>query len=126
MVAVVVLTVEVGAPPIIGLGLALSFGMYGAVKKVVPTDPRVSVGIETALAAPFAVAFIVVLQVNGHGHFIDHGAGHLVLLILAGVLTALPLLLFAAAAQRLPLVTHGPAVLSDSGDAVDVGRARRP
>ena len=46
VVAVVVLTVEVGALPIIGLGLALSFGLYGAVKKVVPTDPRVSVGVE--------------------------------------------------------------------------------
>ncbi len=44
VIAVVVLTVEVGAPPVIGLGLALSFGLYGAVKKVVPTDPRVSVG----------------------------------------------------------------------------------
>ena len=40
VVAVVVLTVEVGAPPVIGLGLALSFGLYGAVKKVVPTDPQ--------------------------------------------------------------------------------------
>jgi chloramphenicol-sensitive protein RarD len=107
VVAVVVLTVEVGSPPIIGLGLALSFGLYGAVKKVVPTDPRVSVGIEAALAAPFAVAFIVVLQINGHGHFTNHGAGHLVLMIMAGVLTALPLLLFAGAAQRLPMVTLG-------------------
>ena len=67
VVAVVVLTVEVGAPPIIGLGLALSFGLYGAVKKVVPTDPRVSVGVEAGVAAPFALAFIVVLQVTGHG-----------------------------------------------------------
>jgi chloramphenicol-sensitive protein RarD len=107
VVAVMVLTVEVGSPPIIGLGLALSFALYGAVKKVVPTDPRVSVGIEAALAAPFAVAFIVVLQINGHGHFTNHGAGHLVLMIMAGVLTALPLLLFAAAAQRLPMVTLG-------------------
>jgi chloramphenicol-sensitive protein RarD len=107
VVAVVVLTVEVGSPPIIGLGLALSFGLYGAVKKVVPADPRVSVGIEAALAAPFAVAFIVVLQINGHGHFTNHGAGHLVLMIMAGALTALPLLLFAAAAQRLAMVTLG-------------------
>jgi chloramphenicol-sensitive protein RarD len=107
VVAVVVLTVEVGSPPIIGLALALSFGLYGAVKKVVPADPRVSVGIEAALAAPFAVAFIVVLQINGHGHFTNHGAGHLVLMIMAGALTALPLLLFAAAAQRLAMVTLG-------------------
>ena len=50
VVAVVVLTVEVGSPPIIGLGLALSFGLYGAVKKVVPTDPRVSVGVEAGVS----------------------------------------------------------------------------
>ena len=52
---------------VIGLGLALSFGLYGAVKKVVPTDPRVSVGIEAAVAAPFALAFIAVLEGGGPG-----------------------------------------------------------
>ncbi len=69
VVAVVVLTVEVGSPPIIGLGLALSFGLYGAVKKVVPTDPRVSVGVEAGVAAPFALAYIVVLQATGDATF---------------------------------------------------------
>jgi len=107
MVAVVVLTVQVGSPPIIGLGLALSFGLYGVVKKVVPTDPRVSVGIEAGVAAPFALAYIVVLQATGDGTFANHGPRHVALMILSGVLTALPLLLFAAAAQRLPLVTMG-------------------
>jgi chloramphenicol-sensitive protein RarD len=107
VVAVVVLTVEVGAPPVIGLGLALSFALYGAVKKVVPVDPRVSVGLEAAIATPPALAYIVVLQANGQGTFANHGATHIVLLILSGVLTAVPLLLFAAAAQRLPLVTLG-------------------
>jgi len=107
VVAVVVLTVEVGAPPVIGLGLALSFGLYGAVKKVVPVDPRVSVGVEAGVAAPFALAFIVVSQVTGHGQFTNHGPGHVGLMVLSGIVTALPLLLFAAAAQRLPLVTMG-------------------
>jgi chloramphenicol-sensitive protein RarD len=105
--AVVVLTVEVGSVPLIALGLALSFGLYGAVKKVVPVDPRVSVGIEAGIAAPFAMAYLVVLLAGGDATFTDHGAGHLALLILSGVLTALPLLLFAAAAQRLPMVTMG-------------------
>lgn len=107
LVAVVVFTVEVGAPPIIGLGLALSFGLYGAVKKVVPTDPRVSVGIEAAVAAPLALAYIAVLEGSGPGTFTDFGPGHIALLVLSGAVTALPLLLFAAAAQRLPLVTMG-------------------
>jgi chloramphenicol-sensitive protein RarD len=105
--AVVVLTVEVGTVPVIALGLALSFGLYGAVKKVVPVDPRVSVGIEAGVAAPFALAYLVVLQADGHQTFTNHGAGHVALMILSGVLTALPLLLFAAAAQRLPMVTMG-------------------
>ncbi|KUH97751.1 protein rarD [Mycolicibacterium acapulense] len=104
---VVVLTVEVGAPPYIGLGLALSFGLYGAVKKVVTTDPRVSVGVEAGIATPFAAAFIVMLQSTGHGTFTDYGGDHVALMVLSGVLTAVPLLLFAAAAQRLPLVTIG-------------------
>jgi chloramphenicol-sensitive protein RarD len=107
VVAVVVMTVEVGAVPVIALGLASSFALYGAVKKVVPVDPRVSVGIEAGLATPFALAFLVVLQVGGHGTFTNHGAGHALLMASAGVLTAVPLLLFAAAAQRLPMVTMG-------------------
>jgi chloramphenicol-sensitive protein RarD len=107
VIAVVVLTVEVGSPPIIGLGLAFSFALYGAVKKVVPTDPRVSVGIEAAVAAPVALAYIAVLQGTGTGTFTDQGADHVALMILSGVVTALPLLLFAGAAQRLPLVTMG-------------------
>ena len=107
IVAVVVLTVEIGSPPVIGLGLALSFGLYGAVKKVVPVDPRVSVGVEAGLATPFALAYILVLLATGHGTFADHGAGHVVLMILSGFVTALPLLMFAGAAQRLPMVTMG-------------------
>jgi chloramphenicol-sensitive protein RarD len=107
VVAVVVMTVEVGTVPVIALGLASSFALYGAVKKVVPVDPRVSVGIEAGVATPFALAFLVVLNVVGDATFINHGAGHAWEMVSAGVLTALPLLLFAAAAQRLPMVTMG-------------------
>jgi chloramphenicol-sensitive protein RarD len=105
--AVVLLAVEVGAPPVIALALAVSFGLYGAVKKVVPVDPRISVGLEAAIAAPFAIGYIVFLQLTGHGNFTNHGGGHIELMMLAGIFTAVPLLLFATAAQRLPLVTMG-------------------
>lgn len=105
--AVVFLAVEVGAPPWIGVGLAISFGLYGAVKKVVPTDPRVSVGVESAIAAPAAIAAIVVLETAGYGHFVSSGTGHTVLTVLSGPLTAIPLLLFAIAAHRLSLVSLG-------------------
>ena len=107
LAAIVVLSVEVDATPLIGLGLAFSFGLYGVVKKVVTTDPRVSVAVEAGLAAPLAIVFLVALQVNGHGQFTNHGSGHLALMMLSGPLTAIPLLMFAAAAQRLPLVTLG-------------------
>ena len=107
LVAIVVLAVEADATPLIGLGLAMSFGLYGVVKKVVTTDPRVSVAVEAGIAAPLAMVFIVVLQVNGHGQFTNHGPGHAALMVLSGPLTAIPLLMFAAAAQRLPLVTLG-------------------
>jgi len=107
VVAVIILTVQLGEPPLVGIGLALSFGLYGAVKKLVPTDPRVSVGIEAAIATPFAVAYVVVLQLTAGGTLTGHGSGHVALLVLAGVLTALPLLMFAAAAHRLPMVTLG-------------------
>ncbi|WP_328355692.1 EamA family transporter RarD [Mycobacterium sp. NBC_00419] len=107
LAAVVLLSVEVGGPPLVALGLALTFGLYGAVKKVVPVDPRVSVGLEAAIAAPFAIVYIAVTELTGRGQFTDHGAGHVVLTMLSGPLTAIPLLFFAAAAQRLPLVTLG-------------------
>ena len=107
VVAVVVLTTEVGEPPYVAVGLATSFGLYGLVKKVVVADPRVSVAVETLLALPLAGGYLVALQMMGQGHFVGYGAGHTVLLLLAGPVTAVPLLLFAAGAQRLPMVTMG-------------------
>ena len=104
---VAVLTVAAGGVPAIALVLALSFALYGAVKKVVPVDPRVSVGVEAGIAAPFAIVFIVVLTLHGGAQFANNGAGHAALMILCGPVTAIPLLCFAAAAQRLPLVTLG-------------------
>lgn len=107
VVAVVVLTAGVGAPPYIAGVLAVSFALYGLVKKVVVADPRVSVAVETFLALPFAGGYLVALEVLGEGHFVGEGGAHTVLLMLAGPITAVPLLLFAAAAQRLPMVTIG-------------------
>ena len=105
--AVILLSSGVGGLPWIGIGLALSFGMYGAVKKVVPTDPRVSVAVETAIAAPFALVYLVVLQATGDADFVNHGPAHTALMLLCGPVTAVPLLCFATAAPRLPLVTLG-------------------
>ncbi|MBO0676396.1 EamA family transporter RarD [Mycolicibacterium sp. S2-37] len=105
--AVVVLTAGMGTPPYIAGVLAVSFAFYGVVKKVVVADPRVSVAVENFLSLPVAAGFLVVLGVQGHGHFLSEGWTHSLLMVLAGPITAVPLLLFAAAAQRLPLVTLG-------------------
>jgi chloramphenicol-sensitive protein RarD len=107
VIAVAILTVEVGEPPYIAVVLAVTFGVYGLVKKVVQADPRVSVAVETLLALPVAGGYLIVLEVLGRGHFVGHGPWHTVLLVSSGVVTAVPLLLFAAAAQRLPMVTLG-------------------
>lgn len=107
VIAVAVLTVEVGEPPYIAVVLAVSFGVYGLVKKVVQADPRVSVAVETLLALPVAGGYVIVLEVLGRGHFIAESPWHPVLMVLSGVVTAVPLLLFAAAAQRLTMVMMG-------------------
>lgn len=107
VLAVLILAVELGAPPWISLGLALSFAFYGLVKKVVPTDPRVSVGVEAALASPFALVYILVGVAAGQQAFLSNGPWHTVLMIASGPVTAIPLLLFAVAARRLPMVSLG-------------------
>ena len=65
VVAVVILTAEVGAPPYVAVGLAVTFAFYGVVKKVVVADPRVSVAVETLLALPLAGGYLIVLAVLG-------------------------------------------------------------
>lgn len=106
-VAVVVITVDYGHPPFIALTLAFSFATYGLIKKVVPLDPRTSLTAEGIVAAPFALGYLVFITVTGTATFVGHGAGHTVLMVSAGLVTAAPLLLFGAAAQRVPLSTMG-------------------
>ena len=125
VVAVVVLTVEVGSPPIIGLGLAFSFGLYGAVKKVVPTDPRVSVGVEAGMAAPFALAYRrrAAGHRPGHVHQPRPWPRHADDSVRRadGVAPAVLCRRRAAPAHG----DDGSAVLSDPGDAADLGRGCR-
>ena len=105
--AVVLLELGVAGNPMIARGLAFSVGIDGAVKKLVRVDPPVSVTIETAIAAPFALIYLVGLQLGGAGQFANNGPGHVALMLLCGPVTAIPLLFFAAAAQRLTLITIG-------------------
>lgn len=106
-IAVVVLTIGYGRPPWIALILAASFGTYGLIKKTVPLDPVTSLTAEGVVTAPFAIGYLAWLAAAGTGTFTGHGLGHTALLLSAGVVTAVPLLLFGAAAKRVPLVTLG-------------------
>ena len=105
--AVVVLSVEGGRPPYLALLLAFSFGAYGLLKKTARVAPVEGLGIETAVLAPVAAVYLAVLGASGGATFGEHGWGHAVLLALAGLVTAVPLLLFGAAASRVPLTTLG-------------------
>jgi chloramphenicol-sensitive protein RarD len=105
--AVVVLTVEYGRPPWIALILACSFGLYGLVKKKIGLDGTQSLSVETAILILPALAYIAVIQARGEGTFTSGGAGHALLLVAGGVVTAIPLILFGAAAIRIPLSTIG-------------------
>ncbi|MEJ2862976.1 EamA family transporter RarD [Actinomycetospora flava] len=107
VVAMTVLTVGTGRLPWITLVLAVSFGVYGLVKKRVPLDPIPGLTAEGFLLGPLAIVYLVVVQILGVGTFTGHGVGHALLLVAAGPVTAVPLLLFAAGAKRLTLATLG-------------------
>ncbi len=106
-VAVVVLTVDYGRPPWIALVLALTFGLYGLMKKLVRTEAAPGLFVETALVALPAAVVLGIAHSAGDGTFGNAGSGHALLLAGSGVATAIPLLLFAAAARRIPLSTVG-------------------
>lgn len=105
----VYLTVATGSVPWIALVLAFSFGLYGLVKKRVGVSLTAMRGLalETAILMPLAGVLIAWTMANGTSTFGSIGTGHTLLLLSNGVVTAIPLLLFAAAARRVPLVTIG-------------------
>lgn len=103
---VLVLAISGGGALWLSLMLALSFGLYGLLRKVAAIDALGGLTVETLLLAPFSVALLLHASQTGTNAFGQ--SAHLDwLLALAGVVTALPLLLFAAAARRLPLATLG-------------------
>lgn len=106
-VAVAVLAIEYGRPPWIALVLAFSFGTYGLIKKHVNAGAIESLTIETAALTPVALTYLVVLGARGQSTFGHHGAAQVAFLVGAGVVTAIPLICFSAAATRLPLTTMG-------------------
>jgi chloramphenicol-sensitive protein RarD len=106
-VAVGVLTIDYGRPPWIALSLALTFALYGLMKKIVRVEAAPGLFVETLLVAVPAMVVLALLHADGTARFADAGAGHAALLVGSGIATAIPLLLFAAAARRIPLSTIG-------------------
>lgn len=92
-----------GGLPWVALTLALSFGFYGLVKKGAPLRSLGGLTLETAFLFPAALGYLLYVGVTAQGRFLHAGAGSDLLLIGSGIATAIPLLLFASASQRIPL-----------------------
>ncbi|HEY9493676.1 MAG TPA: EamA family transporter RarD [Intrasporangium sp.] len=109
LVAGIYLAVAGGRVPFMALALAFSFSIYSLTKKKVGASLQAVQGltVETVILAPVAAGILVVVSSRGGLAFGAHGAAHTWLLVGSGVATAVPLLLFAAAARRIPLVSIG-------------------
>ncbi|MFH8578587.1 EamA family transporter RarD [Streptomyces zaomyceticus] len=105
--AVLVLAIGYGQPPWISLTLAFSFALYGLVKKKVNIGGLESLAAETAVQFLPALGYLVWLGTQDSLAFGSHGAGHTALLAATGIVTAVPLVCFGAAAIRVPLSTLG-------------------
>ena len=108
-IAVLIISVDYGRLPWIALALASSFATYGFIKKHIGAniDALPSMTIETVVLTPFAIAAIIWIERSGNGTFLTEGGGHTTMMLSTGVITAVPLILFAAAARRVPLATMG-------------------
>ena len=104
---VIVQLVELGRLPWIALGLAGTFSLYGLLRKQGPLGPVAGLGLETLLLAPIAAAFLVWRGFTGEGALGHVGTEQQVLIIGTGIVTSVPLLLFARAAHALPLSLLG-------------------
>jgi len=104
---VIYLTFVYGRPPWIALSLAFSFGLYGFVKKLSPLGSLYGLTLETGITFPLALIYLVVVGFNGSGAFLHTGTLVNVFLIGAGLVTTIPLLMFASAAKQIPLTIVG-------------------
>lgn len=107
LTGVSIITLQYGKVPWISLSLALSFALYGLVKKLTRLDAITGLAIETMMVAPVAFGYILLKQFRGTGSFGSANLSITLLLIFSGVVTALPLLCFARGANLVPLSTIG-------------------
>jgi len=104
---VVLLSFDYGNPPWIALGLAVTFGSYGLIKKHVDLGSSEGLLVETAVLVPFALAYLVILQAGGEATFGHTSTLNTLLGIGSGVVMLLPMLFFGSAATRIPLSVTG-------------------
>ena len=105
-IGVAILALGAGSGLWISLTLAFSFALYGFLRKVAPVEAVEGLSIETLILTPLAFAWVMILESRGTSG-LGMGTGTVLLLILSGAVTAIPLLLFTAAAKRLPYSTLG-------------------
>jgi chloramphenicol-sensitive protein RarD len=105
--AVVILTVDYGRPPWIALILASTFGLYGLIKKRLNMHPADGLLIESSVIAVPAIAALALLSYAGKATVGTVSPGHTALVMSSGAITAVPLLMFAGAANRIPMVGLG-------------------
>ncbi len=101
------LTVQAGRLPWVALVLAISFGIYGLLRKLAKLGALEGLTLETLLLSPFAIGLLAWWAWHGQGALVQGDRATLGWLLLAGPLTAIPLLLFAAGARRIPMATLG-------------------
>ncbi len=105
-IGVLVLTINYGRFPWIAFALAVSWGLYGFIKKQLGLGALEGLAIETFISAPFYLAYLIYIGNQGTGQF-SNNWGLTILLISAGAVTAIPLLLFNGSTTRLPFTTIG-------------------
>lgn len=106
-VGVVYLTVSTGQPPWIALGVATSFALYGLIRKTVQIEALPGLGVEMMLLMPFALGYLIWCEVNGVAALGHSGPRIDILLLLSGIITAVPLVLFSYGARRIQYSTIG-------------------
>lgn len=104
---VIVQTVELGHVPLLAIGIALTFGLYGYIRKLTPVDSLDGLTIETSILFPITLSLIAIWTLRGTGSFPFAGIWKNVILVAGGVMTCVPLVLFAAGARLVRMTTLG-------------------
>ena len=106
-VAVAILAFDAGGLPWVSIGLCISWGFYAFFRKTLPVGPNQGFFLEVLILSVPAIGYIIWLEATGTGHFGDTGYGDVILLLACGLVTAVPLMIYANGAKLLRLSTIG-------------------